>query len=60
VLRELMYYLSSEASGAVGFEDMGENWVGVRKAAHDGTLRAGDAPLGMLPSAGSSSPTTSP
>jgi len=43
VLRELIHYLSSEASGAVGFEDMGENWVGVRKAARDGTLRAGDA-----------------
>jgi hypothetical protein len=43
VLRELIHYLSSEAAGAVGFEDMGENWVGVRKAAHDGILRAGDA-----------------
>jgi hypothetical protein len=42
VLRELIHYLSSEAAGAVGFEDMGENWVGVRKAAHDGTLRTGD------------------
>jgi hypothetical protein len=42
VLRELLHYLSGEASGAVGFEDMGENWVGVRKAARDGTLRAGD------------------
>jgi hypothetical protein len=43
VLRELIHYLSSESSGAVGFEDMGENWVTVRKAAHDGTLRASDA-----------------
>ncbi len=43
VLRELIHYLSSEASGAVGFEDMGGNWVTVRKAAHDGTLRPGDA-----------------
>jgi hypothetical protein len=42
VLRELIHYLSSEGSGAVGFEDMGENWVAVRKAAHDGTLRPGD------------------
>jgi hypothetical protein len=42
VLRELIHYLSSKASGAVGFEDMGENWVTVRKSAHDGTLRAGD------------------
>lgn len=43
VLRELIHYLSSEASGAVGFEDMGENWVSVRNAAHDGSLRAMDA-----------------
>jgi hypothetical protein len=43
VLRELIHYLSSEASGAVGFEDMGENWVAVRTSAHDGTLRPGNA-----------------
>lgn len=43
VLRELIHYLSSDAAGAAGFEDMGENWVGVRSAAHDGTLRPGDA-----------------
>lgn len=42
VLRELIHYLSNEASGALGFEDMGESWVPVRAAAHDGTLRAGD------------------
>jgi hypothetical protein len=42
VLSELIHYLSSEASGAVGFEDMGESWVPVRKSAHDGTLRLGD------------------
>lgn len=42
VLRELIHYLESEASGAVGFEDMGPGWVPVRKAAHDGTLRSGD------------------
>lgn len=42
VLRELIHYLSSEASGAVGFEDMGENWVTVRRSAHDGTLRPGN------------------
>lgn len=49
VLRELIHYLNSEASGAVGFEDMGENWVTVRvtvrKTAREGTLRAGDAPV---------------
>ncbi len=43
VLRELIHYLSSDASGAVGFEDMGESWVAVRKAAHEGTLRPGEA-----------------
>lgn len=43
VLRELIHYLSNEASGAFGFEDMGESWVAVRKAAHDGTLRHTDS-----------------
>lgn len=43
VLRELIHYLSSEASGALGFEDMGEHWVAVRKGGRDGTLRTGDA-----------------
>jgi hypothetical protein len=42
ILRELIHYLSNEASGAVGFEDMGENWVQVRNAARDGSLRKGD------------------
>jgi hypothetical protein len=42
ILGELIAYLDSEASGAGGFEDMGDKWVPVRKAAHDGTLRAGD------------------
>src|SRR4051794_9655624 len=40
ILGELIAYLDSEASGAGGFEDMGDTWVTVRKAAHDGTLRA--------------------
>lgn len=42
ILGELIAYLDSEASGAGGFEDMGEKWVSVRKAAHDETLRQGD------------------
>lgn len=42
ILRELIHYLSSEASGAMGFEDMGEHWVDVRRAAQGGTLRHGD------------------
>ena len=43
ILGELIAYLDSEASGAGGFDDMGDKWVHVRKAAHDGTLRANDA-----------------
>lgn len=42
VLRELIHYLSSDASGVSGFDDMGEHWVSVRSAARDGTLRQGD------------------
>lgn len=42
VLRELIHYLSSDASGVGGFEDMGAHWVPVRSAARDGTLRQGD------------------
>lgn len=36
ILDELIAYLDHEASGAGGFTDMGEHWVSVRKAAHDG------------------------
>lgn len=43
ILRELIHYLSSPASGAVGFEDMGDKWVAVRNSARDGSLRKGDA-----------------
>jgi hypothetical protein len=43
ILGELIAYLEHPASGAGGFEDMGDKWVAVRKAAHDGTLRTGDA-----------------
>jgi len=42
ILGELIAYLDNEASGAAGFEDMGDKWVAVRKAAHDGTLRQAD------------------
>jgi hypothetical protein len=42
ILGELIAYLEHEKSGAVGFEDMGQNWVSVRNAARDGTLRPGD------------------
>src|SRR4051794_12737593 len=39
ILGELIAYFDSEASGCGGFEDMGDKWVTVRKAAHEGTLR---------------------
>lgn len=42
ILGELIAYLDNEASGAAGFDDMGDKWVSVRKAAHDGTLRQAD------------------
>jgi hypothetical protein len=42
ILGELIAYLEHEKSGAVGFEDMGQNWVQVRNAARDGTVRPAD------------------
>ena len=42
ILGELIAYLDHEASGASGFQDMGDKWVGVRNAAAAGTLRAAD------------------
>jgi hypothetical protein len=42
ILGELIAYLDNEASGAAGFDDMGDQWVSVRKGAHDGTLRQSD------------------
>lgn len=42
ILSELIAYLQHEKSGAVGFEDMGPNWVKVRNAARNGTMRQGD------------------
>ena len=42
ILGELIAYFDSGVSGAGGFEDMGDKWVAVRKAAHDGTLRQND------------------
>ncbi|HEV2858122.1 MAG TPA: hypothetical protein VGW80_06955 [Solirubrobacterales bacterium] len=42
ILGELIAYLEHDKSGAIGFEDMGQNWVRVRNAARDGTIRAGD------------------
>lgn len=48
ILGELIAYLDSAASGAGGFEDMGDKWVAVRKAAHDGILRASDAEASVV------------
>ena len=42
ILGELIAYLDHEASGASGFQDMGDKWVGVRNAAANGTLRTAD------------------
>jgi hypothetical protein len=42
ILGELISYLEHENSGAIGFEDMGQNWVQVRNAARDGTIRPAD------------------
>ena len=36
ILGELIAYLEHEKSGAIGFEDMGQNWVQVRNSARDG------------------------
>lgn len=42
ILGELIAYLEHENSGAIGFEDMGKNWVKVRNATREGPLRASD------------------
>ena len=43
LLGELIAYLDNERAGAVGFEDMGQNWVGVRDGARQKTLRLSGA-----------------
>lgn len=42
ILNDLIAYLDDPRSGAGGFEGMGGEWVGVRKAARQGTLRPTD------------------
>lgn len=42
ILGELIAYLEHENSGAIGFEDMGTNWVRVRNASREGTLQRSD------------------
>lgn len=42
ILRELIRYLEHPKSGALEFEDMGQNWVTVRNSVKAGILRATD------------------
>lgn len=42
ILGELIRYLEHPKSGALAFDDMGENWVSLRDAVSSGTLRASD------------------
>ncbi len=43
ILGELIRYLEDKGSGAMAFDDMGGDWVSVRDAAREGTLRKADA-----------------
>lgn len=42
ILGELIRYLEAPKSGAMEMEDMGSDWVSVRRAVTSGTLRPGD------------------
>lgn len=42
ILGELIRYLEHDRSGAMGLSDMGEEWVAVRNAVEDGTIRPTD------------------
>lgn len=42
ILGELIAYLEHENSGAIGFEDMGKNWVQIRNASREGPLQPSD------------------
>ncbi|MBT0773806.1 DUF2510 domain-containing protein [Kineosporia sp. J2-2] len=42
ILGELIRYLEHDRSGALEFDDMGRDWVAVREAVLDGTLRPTD------------------
>jgi len=44
ILGELIRYLEHPRSGALEFEDLGSEWVAVRNAVTDGTLRPTDKP----------------
>jgi hypothetical protein len=43
ILGELIRYLTDERSGASGFQGMGSDWVRLRDAARNGTLRSSDS-----------------
>lgn len=45
ILRELIRFLQSEYSGANEFDDMGQNWVGVREAISSGSILVSDRRL---------------
>jgi hypothetical protein len=42
VLKELIRFLQSDASGASEFNDMGPNWVGVRESIKTGSIKKAD------------------
>ena len=46
ILGELIRYLEHPASGSMGFEDMGPNWIAVRDGARNGTLKKRDEAVG--------------
>lgn len=48
ILNELIRYLTDERSGASGFEGMGSDWVRLRDAARNGTLRASDPEVAVI------------
>lgn len=45
ILGELIRYLEHPRSGALEFEDMGDEWVAIRNSISTGTLRIGDSGL---------------
>ena len=59
ILNELIRYLDDERSGCAGFEGMGEDWVRVREAARNETLRPAKTARGAWLQGGSSSSSTS-
>ena len=45
ILKELIRFLQSDASGASEFNDMGPNWVGVRESIKTGSIKKADDAL---------------